>query len=241
MKLRIILCLLVILVLFSACAKDEITASAISDLPVEKQIEVEAKVTSAEACMNVACNSNNHCVAGDCVCNDGYKECNDECILNGACCTEDDCEADESCRDYACAPDNCKVHEEYDAEKNKCVCDSDSRFCSIQRKCIPKGNCCLHSECSNSDYRCVPTNSLAVLCIAKQCKSVDADREASFLVKGVRYDVKINHFLQDGGIDITVNAIDYTVPKNGVQTIGAGVDLYIEDIEIIGGHCKLDF
>ncbi len=37
MKLRIILSLLIIIVLISGCAKNEITASAIKDLPVEKK------------------------------------------------------------------------------------------------------------------------------------------------------------------------------------------------------------
>ena len=43
MKLRIILSLLIILALASGCAKNQITASAIGDLPIEKQIEIEAK------------------------------------------------------------------------------------------------------------------------------------------------------------------------------------------------------
>lgn len=243
MKSRIILSLLVIIVLASGCAKDTITAKAVDDLPIEKRIEIEAKVTSVEECMNVACGSNSRCIDGDCVCNEGYKDCNGECILEKDCCTEDDCETDESCRDHMCIPDNCGVNEEFDTAKQKCDCDEDSVYCAAQRKCIPKDNCCTHAGC-DSDYRCVPTDRFVVLCIdsgKKQCRSVHTGRTESFFMEGVRYDVEINKFLQNDGVDIDVNGVNHLIAKDEIEDIAETVSMYIDDIEDVGGGCKRDF
>jgi len=241
MKLRIILSLLIVLALASGCAKDQITASAIDDLPIEKQIEIEAKVTSVEACMNVECGSNSKCVDGKCVCNEGYKKCNGECILNDDCCTENDCGARESCRDHKCIPDNCKVNEKYDSEKNKCVCDADSKYCATQHKCIPKKNCCMHAEC-DSDYRCTETNYLVTICISgedkKQCKSVYDDRGEAFFIDAERFDVEIVEVLQGDAVDLKINDIMVPVVGDTLEKLDEKVFAYIEKIEPIGGYCK---
>ncbi|MBW3004506.1 DUF4318 domain-containing protein [Candidatus Woesearchaeota archaeon] len=242
MKSRIILSLLIIIILASGCAKNQITASAIKDLPIEKKLDVEAKITSSEACMNVVCGSNSQCENGECICNDGYKKCNGECILNKDCCTEDDCDSEESCRDHSCIPNNCKLNEVADPVKSECVCDADSKYCTMQKQCIPKKNCCMHADCE-SDYRCVPTGRLAVLCVSsgkKQCKSVHSDRPESFFIDGVRYDVEINNFLQEGGIDLDVNDINHVFAADEVEKIGDNVNIYIDEVEDIGGHCKKD-
>ena len=244
MKLRIILCLLLILAIFSACAKNEITASAISDLPVEKQIEIEAKVVSVDACKDITCDANEHCEDGRCICNPGYKECNGECIQNSACCTENDCKSDESCRGHTCIPDNCKVNEEFNVDKNKCVCDKNSLYCAVQNKCIPKDNCCMHHECSNSDYRCTETNMLATLCISgekKQCKSVYTDRGESFFLGKTRYDVDINHFLQNGGVDVDINEVNFVLKADVLEKLEENTFIYIESIEPLGGYCKKEW
>ncbi|MBW3001619.1 hypothetical protein KY338_00495 [Candidatus Woesearchaeota archaeon] len=242
MKFKILFGLFIVLIFISGCAKDSITAKAIDDLPIEKKLDVEAKITSAEACMNVVCGSNSQCENGKCICNEGYKKCNGECILTQDCCTEDDCDSGESCRDHKCIPDNCKLNEVPDPAKRECVCDDNSKYCAMQKKCIPKENCCMHADCE-SDCRCVPTGRLAVLCIKSgktQCKSVHPDRPESFFVAGVRYDVKINYFLQDNGIDIDVNDINHVFTADAVEKIGDNVNIYIDTVDDIGGHCKKD-
>jgi len=242
MKKIMFLIVLILVLLLSGCAKNEITASAIKDLPVEKKLEVEAKVTATEACMNVVCGSNSKCVAGECVCNDGYKICNGECILNQDCCTEDDCDSNERCRNHTCIPNNCRLNEVIDPVKNECVCDDDSNWCAMQKKCIPKDNCCMHGDCE-SDYRCVSTSRLAVLCIdagKKKCKSVHPDRPESFFVEGVRYDVEINTFLQDGAIDLDVNDVNHVFAADDVEKIGDNINIYVDEMQDIGGNCKKD-
>lgn len=240
MKLKIMFGFFIMLILISGCAKDTITAKAIDDLPVEKKLEVEANINSAEACMNVVCGSNSKCENGKCICNEGYKKCNGECILNQDCCTEDDCASSERCRNHTCIPNNCRLNEVIDPVKNECVCDDDSKYCSMQKKCIPNDNCCMHADCE-SDYRCVPTGRLAVLCIdagKKQCKSVHPDRPESFFVDGVRYDVEINGFLQDGGIDLDVNDINHVFAPDAVEKIGDNINIYLDEAQDVGGNCK---
>ncbi|MBD3303658.1 hypothetical protein GF343_00795 [Candidatus Woesearchaeota archaeon] len=240
MKFKIMFGFFIMLILISGCAKDTITAKAIGDLPVEKKLEVEANINSAEACADVVCGSNSRCGNGKCICNQGYRKCNGECILNQDCCTEDDCESSERCRNHTCIPDNCKLNEVVDPAKNECVCDDDSKYCAMQKKCIPKDNCCMHGDCE-SDYRCVPTSRLAVLCITsgkKQCKSVHPDRPESFFVDGVRYDVEINEFLQDSGINLDVNDINHVFAPDTVEKIGDNVNIYLDESQDVGGSCK---
>jgi len=242
MKLRIILCLLVVLIFASACANNQITASAISDLPVEDQIEIEAKVVSAEACKDVICGSNSKCVNGNCVCNSGYKKCSGDCILENMCCVDSDCGEYESCRENHCATNNCGVNEVFDITAEKCDCKSDSKYCPAQKKCIPKSNCCMNSDC-DSNERCVFTRYLAVVCVEggkKQCRSISSDRGESFSIDGVRYDAEISRFLQDKGLEIKVNDITFILRGSDAQKIGDNVDMYLESIEATGGNCKYD-
>lgn len=240
MKSRIMLGLLIVIILVSGCAKNQITASAIKDLPIEQKIELEAKIAASDVCMNVACSSNSRCIAGDCVCNDGYKKCNGECILSQDCCTDYDCSLGESCIGRVCVPDYCLANEVFDAGKGKCVCEEDFKYCELQRACIPKANCCMQSDCA-ADYRCIPSVKLALICISsetKQCRSVHPERAESFLVQGMRYDVQINAFLSSNGMDIDVNGVSYILSGNDVKKLSDSASIYISEIEDIGGHCK---
>jgi len=239
MKLKIIVYLLIILVLISGCGKNQITASAIKDLPIEKQVEIEANVVSAEACADVVCNSNSKCVNGDCVCNDGYKKCSDQCILEIQCCKDSECGEYESCKENQCSTDNCGVNAAFDTAKNQCECNADSQYCPAQKSCIPKSNCCMNSYC-DSDERCVYTKYLAVICIEKQCKSVTLDRGESFLMGGVRYEVDITNFLQNDGIDLTVNDAPMILRGDQAKSIGDNIEITLESIESAGGNCKTD-
>ena len=66
------------------------------------------------------------------------------------------------------------------------------------------------------------------------------DRQESFFVKGVRYDVIINGFLQHGGIDLDVNDINHVFEADAVEKIGDNINIYLDEAEEIGGHCKDD-
>jgi hypothetical protein len=239
MKVKIIVYLLIILVLISGCGKNQITASAIKDLPIEKQVEIEANVVSAEACADVVCNSNSKCINGDCVCNDGYKKCDGQCILEIQCCKDSECGEYESCKGTQCATDNCGVNAVFDIAKGRCECNTESKYCPAQKSCIPKSNCCMSSYC-DSDERCVDTKYLAVICIEKQCKSISLDRGESFLMEGVRYEVDITSFLQNNGVDLTVNDVPMILRGDQEKSIGDNIGIHLESIESAGGNCKSD-
>jgi hypothetical protein len=134
------------------------------------------------------------------------------------------------------------VNEIFNIQKSKCDCDENSKYCPSQHQCIPRTNCCLSTECG-SEQRCAETNYLAVICIdstRKQCKSLSADRGETFTVDGVSYEVEVSKFLQDNGIDLKINDQQVIIRGNEVVSIGDNVNTYVDNLELVGGHCKRD-
>jgi len=130
----------------------------------------------------------------------------------------------------------------YGEESESCKCTKDNYYCPEQKKCIPKGTCCVHSQCPQFN-RCVPTIWSASLCIKqdskKLCKQiVDNDRTELFTVLNQTYKIKAINWSNDSIITLQINEQTMNITINPVQL--DTVTIYHEGIEVLGGYCKED-
>lgn len=236
---QIITALLVVLVLISGCSDETIEAQPVSEATAE--VVLEANVTM-DPCENIACGANSHCDNGNCVCDADYKQCNDACITKSACCTDTDCAVGKVCKDSACTETGCSYYQKYDYAKKTCVCNDQAKWCASQNKCIPKDNCCIHSNCDSSEA-CVPTQFLASVCIQKDkkmCRGLPEGRRESFVFStDARYSVVLKGVLQDGKVLLAVDDKDISLSVKETYNLGSNVTLFIEDeLDIMGGNCR---
>lgn len=235
---QIIISLLVILLLITACSKGTITARPIADIKTA-DIELEVNVTdSADSCAAVVCDSDKSCVNGECVCKNGFKECNEDCIAENSCCNDDDCE-EGICEEGVCVNKVCKYNQRYDSDAKDCVCAEGTYYCAAQKKCIPKKNCCMHTVCKTYQ-RCVPTQFITSICLVKEkkvCKSVIEFRVEPFFFGADRYNVEIKDILNDGVLVLAVNEEELELELNKEKTF-MNMTIYMENLEVLGGYCK---
>lgn len=226
--------LLVFLVFLAACEP------ALQTRPTsEYQLPEETSDEPVNLCADVSCNENEECYQGDCICEEGYKTCNNTCIPDDQCCTTDDC-AEGTCEQGICVQD-CHFGETF--EDNACDCGSDRKYCPEQDRCIPRDACCVHSQCDR-DQRCVPVQLRARLCLETDNKTkcrllADNGRDEVVAVNNVDYRLEATNWWNDNTITFTVNNETIRLDKNDQHTL-ANIAFYYENFEEVGGYCKED-
>ncbi len=234
---QIITALLIALILISGCSKGTIVAKPVSEATAE--VVLEANVTE-NPCENVLCDANSHCENGKCICDAEYRPCADACISKSACCSDTDCTAGKVCKDSACIETGCGYYQKYDYAKKTCVCNDQSKWCASQMNCIPKGNCCMHSECGASEA-CIPTQFLASVCIQldkKMCRGLPEGRRETFVFTDARYSVTLKNVLQTGKIVLGVDGKDISVLADETYNLGSNATLFVEEMKTLGGNCR---
>ena len=133
--------MLIVLTLLAACVQQ----TTITAQPLNVSTPVPA-----DSCAGVQCGANAYCEAGKCLCDGGFKKCGTSCIGSAACCEDTDCPNDRTCAKGACVMRPvCGYHEVWDNDLKECTCDSVSKFCKEQIKCIPAKSCCAETTTSS--------------------------------------------------------------------------------------------
>jgi len=234
--MKYILSVLIIgLFLLSACSSDTITAR-----PVDEQIiDVEVNVKQ-DLCEDLECSENSYCVSGECVCDTGFKMCNGECLKDNLCCDSGDCDIGEICENNICIKHVCAFNQVYDTDKEKCVCNDNSKWCSQQNKCIPRASCCVHADCSN-DYACSNTFFMAMVCIndgREKCRETIEGQNTNFWINDVSYDVSVKS-VSENFVSLKINDMNLDAqPINVPYELEKDVNIYVESTRIAGGVCK---
>ncbi|MBN1644937.1 hypothetical protein JW851_02790 [Candidatus Woesearchaeota archaeon] len=227
--------LIICLLLISACSKGTIDARPID----AKVIDVEVNIKES-LCDNIECTENSYCVSGKCVCNEGFKMCNAECISEAYCCNSNDCGVGEICENKKCIKHICPFNQVYEPNKEACACDRDSNWCAMQNKCIPRSSCCVHSDCGN-DRACSPTYFMASVCVddgKEKCRSTIQGQNAYFIVNGVSYDIVVKSISKDF-VSLKINDKDLDGhPVKVPYKLTDNANLYIDSTKIAGGVCR---
>ena len=223
------------LLLLSACSNDTITARPIDEQVISVEVDVKSNL-----CDQVSCDDNSKCVSGECVCDSGFKRCEKECISENLCCDSGDCSLGEFCEEGICMRHVCPFNQIFNSKKQKCVCDDASKWCSLQDKCIPKANCCVHADCGN-DYACAETYFLALVCVddsRERCRSTLEGQNSVFYINGISYDITVENVSEDF-VSLRVNELMLdALPLNTPYELTENSRIYIEETRMVGGSCK---
>ncbi len=227
----------ILLLILAACE------TALQTIPTSEYTKPAASEPTENPCEGVSCTNGQICQDGICTCGANEKLCDNKCIDENACCTNDDCDSG-NCENNVCtAPEECKFGEEL--KKGECKCTSDKIYCEEQDTCIDREACCMHTECDKFE-RCVPTLLRSSICLRmgekKICKAIGGNGRAEiFNAQEHAFRITAQDWWGDGSITFEINDETIRVPQNGtVEYTPANATIFHEGIEVIGGYCKED-
>lgn len=223
-----------LLILLAACQP------ALDTVPTSELPEPKPEITvpeSADPCETITCEENEICKGGKCECQG--KQCDDKCIPNAECCTDEDCEG--LCENYKCVMPKCRVNEIL--ENGECECAEGYVYCEPQEKCIKKNDCCYHTDCPRGD-RCVDTVWRTRFCAESESKKTcrllaDNGMKEYIEIGNTALRISTNKWFTDGSVTFQINQENVTLPVNGTK-IFENLKIYQEKEEILGGYCKED-
>ena len=258
MTKRILFLIVLLGLLVIACTLPKPTRTVV----ITKQLD---DTKSIELCLNVTCGSNTYCSWGSCVCNQGFKVCADQCILNDSCCSNSDCSIDQTCRSGICAsipstpvekPNailnpqinkteqldvECKSNQEKTAN-NQCTCRQGTRWCDSQYKCIPLDDCCISAECRGTKY-CQPFTTSANVCFqtavdGKVCQRIPQGRTTSIMLASYGFKTNVSNAMFADWVTLDLNGITYSeLVEEDTVPFNDGIKIWIDDISVHGGKC----
>jgi len=205
----------------------------------------ETVIEEKNPCSDITCNKNQHCVNGNCVCDDGFKNCDDKCIKETDCCTNKECEKDEVCKDNKCIFDCekilCQYNEVCDEDLKKCVCKPGTRFCEYQKKCFEFDKCCDNYDCEGNK-KCIITKFSVNICFEGEqtaCKWVGENSFVYFNMFGKRYKFALDKIYANNEIKYSID--DATLQRLKLRErikLQPRLYLYLQEIKEIGGICE---
>lgn len=228
-----------LLLFLTSCANNAIVAESANETILQK-------ISEEQKCKTTTCSANQKCIAGNCVCEQRFKDCNGKCIPSRACCTEADCEEgafcnqENTCKSY---PKQCAYNQEWNITNETCTCIQGTKFCEPQNKCIPSKNCCVPSDCTFRRNLCSDTNYIASVCIkdeTKHCKSINEGRNELFSLKDDTYfRIHVNNIVEKGSTNIIVNKnISKKLLFNTSTQLTDNLTIFVDEIKELGGVCK---
>lgn len=202
------------------------------------------KIAEEQRCANVICGQNEECEAGNCVCTQKYKSCNEKCIPTAGCCTQDDCDDNNFCgEDNTChkKQQTCNYYEAWDIETEECTCAIGTKFCQAQNICIPQNHCCTPIDCTFRRDICVPTNYAAGICITNpslHCKTIVEGNQARFTLGNESFVIAVTNIFEKGNTAMRINDKTTTLTFNTSETLNKNAAISVQHIKNLGGVCK---
>lgn len=209
------------------------------------QIQEEDVAKTEDQCSGIVCNENQQCVNATCICNEGFKECEEKCISKESCCSNEECNENELCKNNECILSQetilCPYYQTYDEDEKKCVCTEGTIWCNYQKKCIKTDRCCDNYDCEGSK-KCIITTRSVYICLEgeeKTCKYVGENSFVNIYMYGNRYKFALEKIYAN-------NEMEYSMDDGPLQRLKLGdvtklaQRLYLRFLEIkeTGGTCK---
>ena len=228
-----------ILLILTACTSQQNSAQS---TVVAQSFDDETQII-VDPCEKLDCGVGKECIEGSCVCKKDLKECNNACIPENKCCSDSECREGKSCDNGKCRviPFTCEFNEQFDLEKETCVCVPGTKRCDAQEKCIPNRNCCIDSDCSDRDNKCSPTKFAANVCLRDpldHCRSVPEDSRELFSVEGGIIKISVHNITEKGAAKISVEDKNISTTINSPVEISTNRKVLVSGVKIFGGTCK---
>ncbi len=195
-----------------------------------------------DPCDGVVCESQKMCKTGQCVCMNGLKDCQGNCISTSTCCSDNDCEEGRMCKEQVCVgiPKTCGFNAQYNEDTNECECIQGTRFCDEQQKCIPTRNCCSRVDCKKGG-RCVPTRFTAEVCIydpLQHCRVILEKSVGVFTTKTSEVNITVLEIVEKGTTHLKINDHEEQLVFKKTKRFENEQRLRVEDVQMFGGSCE---
>ncbi len=251
MKLILGLFLSIFIIFLISCSKENTTTSLVV-APIQenfvKNISIE-ETTIEDLCIKINCSTNRTCDNGNCICKQGTKECNGSCISTEDCCNDNDCKDQHSCINKKCVRiQKCDYLQTWNRITSNCICNTGTKFCPNQKKCIPIKNCCNDDNCNllgGDDNLCTETKFLVNICISNKgngaCRFINIDKQDSITLLNRNFDIILNKIYNDDEIMLIVkeNKNEYLIDelKVGKEITLSSAKIKYTNISTYGGKC----
>gem|GEM_PF-3717211 len=138
-------------------------------------------------------------------------------------------------------PTVCAFGEVFEGEE--CTCEEGRYWCGEQQRCIPNGDCCVHTQCDRFE-RCVPTQLRVRLCAdlptGKLCRLLsDNGRKELAVINSIDMRLGVANWFNNESINFTLNNDSLLLSRNQKAELMGSIFHY-ETFEEYGGFCKLD-
>ncbi len=222
---------LLLIFLVSGCTEKSI---------INKQTNVPI---ATDQCISLICGDKEFCFKGECVCSQGFNNCNGKCISNSTCCTSNDCQEGYFCSqankcEKGCEDQLCESNKICDESKQKCICEPGTIWCDNQRKCIKQGNCCTNLDCPHET--CTPTIAFVNLCIDSNsivgCEKIPEGEEKTAYVNENKYTLFVKR-IYDENILLFLNGKAINFNPDESYEISEDTKMYSKLVKDFGGTC----
>lgn len=199
-----------------------------------------------DSCFGIVCGENEICIEGSCGCAEDYKTCNNQCIPENSCCSDDECGIGESCVNNACTFScenvQCESNKICSEKRQGCFCKEGYKWCELQNSCIPEDHCCTRFECDR-DQRCIDTAIRAEVCLEKDndmnCKILNDLDAKEFLVGGIAFEILLSDNFYTEMATILINEQSHNMTPGLRKLIESGAIVWLRNFDEVGGSCKV--
>lgn len=198
-----------------------------------------------DPCAEIVCGAQEVCSEGICGCDEGYKECNNQCIPEDGCCLDSACGVGETCEQNVCtfSCDNlqCESNKICSDDLQKCVCKAGYTWCELQNACIPEDHCCTKFDCGR-DEKCVSTQIRAEICLEKgndrHCNLLNDIEPKKFLVDGKKFEILLSDNFYAEFATLMINNDNFTMADTERKQVENAI-VWLKELKEVGGNCKI--
>ena len=207
--------------------------------------QVQIEVDENDPCFEVQCGQYELCSGGNCICQTGFKECNDQCIAEAACCADNECGIGETCVantcTFSCENIQCESNKICSDQYEGCFCKDGYKWCNLQNKCIPDDHCCTKFDCGR-DEKCVNTAIRSEVCVEKgddkHCRILNDLEPKEYIVGGTKFEIFLEDYFYTDSVELKINE-DLVNMTNRKRIQSKGAIVWLKDLREVGGMCKL--
>ncbi|MBS3128871.1 hypothetical protein J4410_07050 [Candidatus Woesearchaeota archaeon] len=239
-----ILIFLGLLIFLAACTTETIPTETTQNTTSEQSDQEAPAILQPNQIL--VCDGEHQVVEGfQCVCEQGYKVCNKQCVPESQCCTNSDCPSG-ICTNGACTNpcENtfCPINQVCDPNTGKCGCTTGNKYCNKQDRCIALSQCCDNADCNRAreGRRCVEITTSVNVCVndGAFCKWVRLDTPANVALNQTGFTIKVEELYDSNLLDVTINDVLFerqAVP--GTVIVGAD-EITFSEFKLSGGQCQ---
>ncbi|MBS3175995.1 hypothetical protein J4457_02050 [Candidatus Woesearchaeota archaeon] len=225
--------LVTLLILISACT------------PTQVQTEPAQNITP-QPVQRLECGENQLLQGTQCVCQEGYKVCNKQCVPESYCCSNTDCEnsiCDNGVCKNTCENKYCPINQVCDPTSGECACKPSTKWCDKQQQCIGVKLCCNNADCDNrkEGKSCNDIVQSVDVCLDgnKFCKFVQVQKAGHLDLNGEKFEVYFENLYEGNYTDLQINGKPFQkILIPGKVTIDKNNQVSLRNIKMLGGVCQ---